>query len=156
MKELFINCAKTCSVTGHRVLDKSFDKEILKAVFINLINDGYDTFLIGMALGFDTECFKILTELKNQYYIKLISCIPCPTQDYKFTKNQKEEYEEMLSVADEKIIISESYTKKCMQKRNEYMVNNSSVIVAYLRRDFGGTFNTIRYAQKKNIKVIKV
>lgn len=156
MSELFINNAKACAVTGHRVLEISFDKNNVKKVLLELINNGYDTFLIGMALGFDTVCFQLLSEIKKEKDIKIIACIPCPTQSYKFSKKQKKLYDEMVSTADEKIILSPSYDEKCMQRRNKYMVDNCSVLLAYLRRDFGGTVNTVKYAQKKGIKIIKV
>jgi uncharacterized phage-like protein YoqJ len=62
----------------------------------------------------------------------------------------------MLSVADQKIVISEEYTAWCMQKRNQFMVDNSSVLISYLRENKGGTLNTVNYAKKKNIKIIEV
>ena len=62
----------------------------------------------------------------------------------------------MLSVADEKVYINKEYTKECMQKRNEYMVNNCSVLVAYLKNNFGGTFNTVNFAKKMEVPIINV
>lgn len=156
MKELFINRAKTCAITGHRVLEKGFNKEKVREIFIKLFQAGFDTFLIGMALGFDTECFKILEDLKKENKIFLIACVPCKTQSYRFTKEQKNEYDRMLSVADEVVLVSEEYSKTCMQKRNQYMVDNCSVLLAYLRRDFGGTKNTVNYAIKRQVQIIKI
>ncbi len=157
MSELFINKARALAVTGHRVLLNNFDKESLREEFIKFIDKGFDTFLIGMALGFDTLCFQTLLSLKENYpNIKLIACIPCKTQAYKFTKNQREEYEKMLSSADEKVLISEEYTPTCMQKRNKYMVDNASVLLAYTYKDYGGAVNTVKYALKQNVPVYKV
>lgn len=156
MKELFINKARCCAVTGHRALNKNFNKEGLKEVFYKLIDGGYDTFLVGMALGFDTLCFNLLEQIRKEKSIKIIACIPCESQAERFTKSQAEEYYRMLSVADEKVYVNKEYTKKCMQKRNEYMVNNCSVLVAYLKNDFGGTFNTVKFAKKIEIPIINV
>lgn len=154
MSEIFINPAKACAITGHRVLPENFNKEELKKIFQNIILDGYDTFLNGMALGFDVECFKVLLELKKENNIKVIACIPCPTQDYKYNESQKIEYKRLLDLADEKLLLSDTYTSYCMHKRNKFMVDNCSVVVAYLVKNFGGTFNTVKYANSKNIKVI--
>lgn len=156
MTEIFINKAKTVAVTGHRVLLEDFDEIKLKKVFLELLLDGYDTFLIGMALGFDTVCFKVLEKLKKDNKINIIACIPCSTQSSKFSIKQKREYDRMLSTADGKVLISEDYTPTCMQKRNVFMVDNASVLVSYLRRDFGGTKNTVNYAKKVNCKIINV
>lgn len=156
MSELFLNPAKTCAVTGHRVVEKNFNRKELKDVFIKLIDNGFDTFLIGMALGFDTLCFNLLYELKSEYEIKLVACIPCEKQDLKYNYIQKQEYEEMLKKTDEKVYICKEYNATCMKKRNEYMVNNSSVIIAYLRRNYGGTFYTVNYAEKNQKVIISV
>ena len=153
---VLINSAKTCAFTGHRTLYKNFDEKIVKKETEKLIKDGYDTFLIGMAIGFDTECFKILLEIKKEQDIKIVACVPCENQSARFNLSQKKEYEKLLSLADEKIVISKEYSKDCMKKRNEFMVNNSSALIAYLKRDYGGTSQTVKLAEKKNIKIIFV
>ncbi len=147
---------KTVSVTGHRNLREDFDREKVKEVFKNRIELGYDTFLIGMALGFDTECFKILEELRNLKPIKIVACIPCERQDQKFTIEQKKEYKKLVDSADEKILVSKDYTPYCMQKRNMFMVDNSGLLIAYLRNIKGGTKNTVEYAKKQNVSIIFV
>ena len=156
MKEIIYNKARTACVTGHRLLDENFNKNRLKEVFNSLISIGYDTFIVGMALGFDTLCFNLLEEIRKEKEIKIISAVPCKTQDYKYTFEQKKEYDRMISVADEVVLVSEVYNSRCMQKRNEYMVDNSSVIIAYLRRNYGGTYNTVKYAEKKGVSIISV
>ena len=62
----------------------------------------------------------------------------------------------MLSVADQKIVISEEYTAWCMQKRNQFMVDNSFAVLCNLKRNTGGTYNTVNYAKKQNVFVINV
>ncbi len=151
---MIIDKIKTCAFTGHRTLKSDYNKTELTRVVKTLINGGFNTFLIGMAVGFDTECFKILEELRNKKQIKIIACIPCVSQDYKFSTEQKAEYKRMLNSADEKIYVSKEYTKTCMFKRNMFMVDNSSVLVAYLNSDRGGTYQTVNYAKRKNVKVI--
>lgn len=156
MKEVFINKARTCAVTGHRAVSKSINIDKLKKTFLTLLSGGYDTFLVGMALGFDTICFGVLEDIRKKENIKIYACVPCLSQSYKYNKKQKEEYDRMLSVADEVLLISEEYSKDCMQKRNKFMVDNCSVVVAYLNRNFGGTVNTVKYAEKNSVPVINV
>ena len=155
MKELLINPAKTCAVTGHRVLPYNFDKERLKKRLEQIVNIGYDTFMVGMALGFDTECFKALEKIREKTPIKIIACIPCVSQADRFSKIQKAEYERMLDCADEKVYVSIEYDNYCMMKRNKYMVDRSSLVLYYLTRDYGGTKKTVDYAVKKGIMVLK-
>ena len=140
---------KTCSVTGHRKVNNDLDVERLKRGFLYVIERGYDTFLTGCAVGFDTICYKILKEIRKEKDIKIIGCIPCLNQDARFSDLQKKEYREMLDNLDEKILISEKYTPACMNIRNKYMVDNSTVTFSYLRENYGGTFNTVGMAKKK-------
>ncbi len=147
---------KTCAVTGHRILEKDFDSNKLEKTFLKLIEEGYENFLIGMAVGYDTLCFRILEKLRKKYPIKLIACIPCRNQSAKFSEKQKNEYDEMLKVSDKNLLISENYTPSCMQKRNMFMVDNCSILVAYIRKNFGGSVNTVNYAMEQNKKIIMV
>lgn len=151
---MIIDRIKTCAFTGHRVLSEDYNKVELEKVIKGLINGGFNTFLVGMALGFDTECFKLLEIYRKKYPIKIVACIPCRTQAYKFSARQKAEYERMLLSADEKVYISEEYTSTCMFKRNMFMVDSASVLVAYLNTNKGGTFQTVNYAKRKGIEII--
>ena len=55
--------------------------------------------------------------------------------------------------ADEIIVLSEEYTPYCMLKRNRFIVDNSSVLLAYLKEEKGGTKYTVDYAEKKDLKL---
>lgn len=156
MNELLINPNKTACFTGHRILSKLFSKTKLKKRILELINDNYDTFLVGMAIGFDTEAFKVLLEIKKQTPIRIIACIPCINQEARFNIKQKEEYRNLLASADDQIIISKEYTPTCMNKRNKFMVDYSSAVIAHLTRENGGTANTVAYAIKNQKVVIYV
>ena len=147
---------KTCSFTGHRILEKSFNVNKLEEVINSVLITGYNTFLIGMAKGFDSKCFEILLRKKQEKDIKIIACVPCKEQDKYFTKIEKEKYKKYLEKADEIVYISEEYINGCMQQRNRYMVDNSSLLIAYLKYPKGGTFYTVNYAIKKQKEIIYI
>lgn len=156
MTEILINPARTCAFTGHRAMEQGYDTKDLLDKINKLIDIGYDTFLVGMALGFDTLVFNLLEEVRKTKNIRIIACIPCINQAYKFNKAQKIEYERMLDCANERIYVGKEYTDKCMIKRNEFMVKNSSCLIAYVRRNYGGSAYTVKYATKKGVTVISV
>lgn len=146
---------KSVAITGHREAD-GLDEKKLEGVFKLLVKKGYTRFFVGMALGFDTVCFKILEKIREKENIKIIACIPCKDQDKYFTDEQKEDYAKMVKSANERIIFSEKYTSYCMHRRNCYMVDNSSVLVAFLNKNFGGTYNTVKYAEKAKKNIIRI
>ena len=153
---MIIDKIKTCAFTGHRVLKADYNKAELVRVIKKLVDGGFNSFLVGMAVGFDTECFKILEEIRKEKPIKIIACIPCVSQDYKFSAVQKAEYRRMLNSADEKIYVSQEYTNTCMFKRNMFMVDSASMLVAYLNNDKGGTYQTVNYAKRKNVQIVLI
>ena len=131
-------------------------KKKLENEFLSQIKNGINTFLVGMAVGFDAICFQILEKIRLNENIKIIACIPCEEQSKKFSYQQKLEYNRQVNSADDKIILSKEYTPYCMMKRNMFMVDNSSVLVCYLRENKGGTFNTVNYAKTQGLQIIKV
>lgn len=153
--------SKIACFTGHRPnklnsYKKEDNKELLKELKRTIIdhieNKEVSTFINGMALGIDMWSAEIVLELKKQYqHIKLICAIPCKRQ---YAKWNKESYIQWLSIknkADKVHYVSkEPYTAWCMQKRNEWMVDNSDYVIAVWDGSNGGTGNCIKYARKKH------
>lgn len=54
------------------------------------------------------------------------------------------------------MIYSQAYKPYLMQKRNEYMVDNTETLMAVWNGTSGGTENCVKYAQKKNKDIIYV
>ena len=147
---------KSCSFTGHRILLKDFDYNLLDRVILNLIKNGVDTFYCGMATGFDTVAAESVLNYKKDYNVKLVACIPCENQTDTFSAAAKERYERILKGCDSQIILSQTYFDGCMQQRDRYLVDNCDVFLCYLRRKSGGTFYTVNYAKTKGVQIIEI
>lgn len=147
---------KVCALTGHRVLGKNFSSDKLERALLSLIEEGTDTFLCGMALGFDITCGEEIVHLRKEHPVRLVACIPCADQSARFTEGQRARYDSLLSACDEKVILHESYAEGCMFERNRYMVDRCDVLLAYLEGGRGGTLYTVKYAQKKGKRVLFV
>ncbi len=151
---------KTCCFTGHRKIpaDKYqiIAKETEKAIE-KLIKEGYVFFCAGGALGFDTIAEKAVIKLRKKYTnICLILVLPCLTQADKWKKEDKKIYESIKEKANMIVYTSESYTPYCMYKRNRFLVDDSSACICYLTEESGGTFYTVRYAEKKKLTVLNI
>lgn len=155
----------TLCFTGHRSqkLPWRFDEEDKRCVNMKnttkekieqSIREGYIYFISGMALGFDMICAEIVLEFKKNYpNIKLVCAIPCKYQDKLWSEEYKKRYKRILKQADIVRYISEEYTKTCMIERNEYMLNNSSLVIALYNGLAGGTKSTILKAEKMGLKI---
>lgn len=156
---------KTCCFTGHRPknLPWKYDesnkncskfKIDLKNIIKGSIHYGIDTFLVGMAEGFDMIAAEIIISLKPEInHIKLYACIPCKNQEIKWNKVQQERYHNILKQCDNIIILQDSYTADCMQNRNKFMIDNSSIVIGCYTGKPSGTHNTLKYAKEKNCKI---
>ena len=122
-----------------------------------LINEGYDTFLCGGALGFDTLAAQTVLHLRESCPgMKLILVLPCLTQTRGWRPEDVTEYERIKAQADKVVYTSQQYTRGCMHRRNRHLVDNSGVCVCYLTRESGGTAYTVRYAEKQGLKIVNI
>jgi len=159
----------TCCFTGHRpqFLPWRFNENDNRCVRMKLevkkqieiaITKGYKIFITGMALGFDMICAEIILELKKIYpNIKLIGAIPCKTQSKLWKLNDKQRYESILHKLDSIRCIYDDYNgNECMLERNQFMVNNSSLVIALFNGKNGGTQKTLKYAKQLNRNIILI
>lgn len=152
---------KAVCFSGHRKLYESkaeVEKKIEDAVR-QCISDGFEVFITGGALNFDTLSAHTVIRLRKEFsQIRLILALPCPPEEQtlKWSADQKAEYQSILGQANEVKILSDKYTDSCMLDRNRFMVDNSSKLIYYLRKDRSGTGYTVRYAKKQTIKLIAI
>ena len=157
---------KICCVTGNRPqkfpwkygegkAHKKYLVEMTRQIN-ELIESGYTYFISGGAIGVDMDFAEAVLQAREQHTdIILEIAVPCRNQDLKWGKADKERYVEILNGADIVNILSENYTSFCMQKRNEYMVDKSDLVLAFWNGvESGGTWNTINYAQRNGKQIL--
>lgn len=155
---------KIC-VTGHRP-DKLYGygisdpryKELENILIDLLIQNNCTEAITGMALGVDMIFAIAVLRLKKQGYdIKLHCAIPCRNHSSKWTKAYQDLYNYILKHADIfKLVSDEEYKPYLMQKRNDYMVDNSDKIIAVWDGSKGGTYNCVKYAEKQRKEIIRI
>lgn len=151
----------TCACfTGHRSIsvdDMRFSAELISEQIRLLKEDGIVNYYAGGALGFDFTASVTVLNMKNiipQLTLNLV--LPCRDYDKKWTKNERELFLRVISRADSVVYTSEEYTKFCMHVRNRYMVDRSSVCIAYMTEEKGGTVSTVDYARRKGLRIINI
>jgi hypothetical protein len=113
--------------------------------------------LSGMALGWDQALAQATINIRKfaGADLFLLGCvIPCATQPKKWPSTCQERWQRILDQADDVCTISEEYHNRCMQDRNEFMVDRATRILAlYDGSRAGGTANCIRYANERGVPV---
>lgn len=148
---------KVCAFTGHRNLGGTdFDELLLWRVVENLMKTGVKRFLCGMAVGFDLKAAQAVIALKDRYGAELVACLPCANQSEGYSEKNKKIYGEILSLCDETVVLEAEYKRGCMHRRNRYLVDNCDILVSFLRKNGGGTYYTVSYAENAGKKIIKL
>jgi uncharacterized phage-like protein YoqJ len=137
-----------CVFTGHRELKSGFSVEEVRKAIATRLEQGVKVFYNGMACGFDLVSADELLKFRKDYDFKLIACIPCPKQSRSYTLKEKAKYNEILENADEVVLVNDHYFNGCFLVRNDYMIERSDCMIAYLTEDKGGTAYTVRKFRK--------
>ena len=147
--------------TGHRpeklTRDDSsiiadLEKEIHKAV-----SEGLNVFITGMARGVDIWAAQIVLMLRAEDLdVKLICACPYKGFERGWSQEWQNAYREILAAADFVKYVCNGYSPACFQLRNEWMVNHSARVIAVFNGEKGGTKNTLDYAVKAGVPVVRV
>ena len=147
-----------CCFTGHRPeklkrseeeIKKSLEIEILKAV-----QDGYTTFITGLARGVDIWAGQIVLRLRQSNpNLRLIAALPYPICESRWSDFWKSQYTEVFNAANLVKCISPKYSMASFQIRDEWMVDHSSRVIAVYDGTPGGTKNTIDYANRCGVDI---
>lgn len=153
-----INREKCCAFTGHRP-EKLYGKEgyviaQLRKEIYAAVADGYTTFVTGGSRGVDLWAADIVMEMqRTNKNLHLICAIPFPGFDDRWSVDWKKHLQLVKKKADHIQIVEQSYSPGVYQKRNEFMCDQASRIIAVCDGKPSGTLNTIKYAQENNIPV---
>lgn len=151
---------KSACFSGHRALPKNGLAELeekLHREIARLITSGIVNFFIGGALGFDTLAARcVLRFRENHENVRLILVFPCREQTSGWNKKDVAVYEDIKQQCDSYIYLQEDYSRDCMFIRNRYLVDNSSCCICYLAQRRGGTYYTVRYAERRGLSVINL
>ena len=142
------------SFIGHREVDCFFTiEEQLEDIIKNLIDTKeYVEFYVGRNGEFDIMVASVIKRVQRDYGTannSLILVVPYPIANM----------DDMEKYYDEVIYPSELYNvhyKSAITKRNEWLIDNSEMLVAYVVRESGGAYECFKKAQQKDMSIILI
>lgn len=156
----------TCCFTGHRPSKLPWGeneadprclalKEAIRLEVEKAYNRGYRHFICGMARGCDLYFCEAVQALRDSRPgITVEAAIPCESQADKWPEAERRRYRELVGLCDFETVVQHSYDKGCMLRRNRYMVDRSSLLIAAFDGSRGGTLYTATYAMKHGVEVV--
>lgn len=158
---------ETCCFTGHRpnklpwgrdeadprcvALKSRMASELEKAY-----QRGYRHFISGMALGCDFYFFETALALRAHHSeVTLEAAIPCEEQAARWREQDRNRYFSLIEQCNYETLVQRHYTAGCMQRRDRYMVDRSSLLLAaYDGMTLGGTMYTLTHAIRQGLETV--
>lgn len=156
----------TCCFTGHRPEKLPWGSDesdprctALKKKLSDAVEAAYEEgmrhFICGMARGCDLYFAEAVIELRGRKGdVSLEAAIPCPTQADAWPPAQRERYARLVAACDYETVVSAQYTPHCMHRRDRYMVDHASLLIAAFDGTPGGTRYTVAYAMGRGLSVV--
>lgn len=143
--EKMLNTANGGETSEQEIKDK------LRTIVTQLYDKGFRIFLSGMARGFDLIAAEVIISLKKEFpELKLAAVFP-------YTETVRTPYLRRISEsADIVVNICSGYHNRCFFMRNDYLVENSSLLVCYYDGQHGGTHYTVKLARRQGLPIINI
>jgi uncharacterized phage-like protein YoqJ len=148
-----------CCFTGHRPEKLAQSQEEVQKWLADQIKDaiadGYLTFITGMSMGVDIWAGEIVANLREtDPRLHLIAAVPWPGFSARWNAEWKIRYEKLIKRADLVKQISQTYDPSVFTKRNFWMVEHCTRVIAFYNGSDGGTKEMIEYAKERDIDVV--
>jgi len=128
-------------------------KEQLKNILLDeIIKNPTCKFYLGGYGDFDGLCLRMLKELKNGFpEIELIFITPYLDKNYSKLEFAKNHYDDVIFPPLENVP-----RKFAILKRNEWMVEEADLVIAYVMYSWGGATKALEYAKRKKKRIINL
>lgn len=150
-----------CCFTGHRpeklTVPEARLAELLEAEIKRAIDRQFTTFITGMAKGTDLIAAEIVLRLREEDpQFRLVAAQPYPNFGQRWGGGWTERFQRVLSMADKVECVCSSSSRASYQRRNEWMVSHSALVIAAFNGGSGGTKNTLDFARKRQIPCVVI
>ena len=140
----------TITFCGHS--NFSFDntvKEKLKELLLQEIRKNPACkFYLGGYGDFDSLCLNILKEIKADFpTIELLFITPYLNDNYSKLETAKLYYDGIIYPPLENVP-----RRFCILKRNEWMVDEADLVIAFVKYSWGGAAKTLEYVKRKKVE----
>lgn len=155
--------AQSVCVSGHRPekLPEGNSLLLLKSLLYGALqeaaDEGYLYFYTGLSRGVDLWAAEIIGQLRKDYpQIRSIGVLPFRGFGSSRKNEELYQYSNLIRSMDEIICLSEEYRSGCYRKRNQYLVDHSSLLIAVADDMHSGTGQTIRMAERAGLTVRRI
>ena len=140
---------------GHRYLSASdamaIEKQIERMARDLLLQKEYVEFYVGRNGEFDILAASVIKRLQNavgDHNSSLILVLPYSVKDLEYYQAY---YNEVILPLD-----PHTHFKAAITKRNQWMIENCNLLIAFVQENKGNSYKGLQYAKKMEIRVIRL
>lgn len=128
-------------------------KKKLKNILVGeIIKNPISKFYLGGYGDFDGLCLRTLRELKHDFpTIEILFITPYLDKNYSKLELANYYYDDVIFPPLESVP-----RKFAILKRNEWMVDEADLVIAYVMYSWGGAAKTLEYAKRKKKRIINI
>ena len=134
-----------CTFFGHRDCPSSIKEKLHEEIERLICHHGVDTFYIGTQGSFDRMAYAALVELRRRYshinVYRVLAYMP-----------KSSDADTADTIVPEGI--ENSHPRYAIVHRNNWMIDRSGYVIAYITHPTGGAFQAVERAKKKDKIVI--
>ena len=141
-----------CTFFGHRDCPSSIKGKLHKEIECLICNHGVDTFYVGTQGSFDRMAYAALVELRQRYrYIKVYRVLAYMPRLSDIAQDRSVLGDTILPEGIEKV-----HPRYAIPHRNNWMIDHSDYVIAYITHSFGGAYQAVELAKKKGKTIIAI
>ncbi|MBQ6336595.1 MAG: DUF1273 family protein [Clostridia bacterium] len=144
---------KACCGFGHRNVFENISDKLDQAIE-SAIQQGCEIFYTGAMGEFDSLFSSVVRKAKkSRPHIRLICVKPYFTNDINIDRDYYNTMYDDVIIPPELIGV---HYKAAIKARNRWMIDNSDIVLVYTMRNYGGAYDALKYAERKNKYIIKI
>ena len=139
----------TITFCGHSnfSFDNTIKQKLKKLLLQEIRKNPACKFYLGGYGDFDSLCLNILKEIKADFpAIELLFITPYLNDNYSKLETAKLYYDGIIYPPLENVP-----RRFCILKRNEWMVDEADLVIAFVKYSWGGAAKTLEYAKRKKV-----
>ncbi len=141
-----------CTFFGHRDCPESIKGNLKKEIERLICDQQVDTFYVGTQGGFDRMAYSALKKLCNKYsHIKVYRVLAYMPRNDAVSKDNAQSEDTILPEGIEHV-----HPRYAIVWRNNWMIDHSKYVIAYITHPTGGAYRAVERAKKKGKKVIQI
>ena len=141
-----------CTFFGHRDCPEGIKVNLKKEIERLICDRQVDTFYVGTQGSFDRMAYSTLKELRSKYiHIKVYRVLAYMPQNDAVSKDNAEGEDTILPEGIERV-----HPRYAIVWRNNWMIDHSEYVIAYITHPTGGAYQTVERAKEKDRTVILI